>query len=160
MRIHHVTVPARDPERVAAVLAEIFGARVVPIPHPRGTLLVYGGDTDGTALEVWPAGLRGPVGGAELVPSDLALPERWPHHAYVSGDAVDVDRVLAIFAREGWTAEKVRNGPPHAGFSLVRGWIENHTAIEIASPELRAEYERFFAEVVGRDGGRAQESQR
>ena len=56
MRIHHVTVPARDPDRVANVLAEILGARVVPIPHPTGTLLVYAGDADGTAIAVWPGG--------------------------------------------------------------------------------------------------------
>ena len=148
MRIHHVTVPAHDTARVADVLAEIFGARVVPIPHPRGTLLVYSGDSDGTALEVWPAGARASLGDADLQLTDLPLPERWPHHAYVTGDAVDVDRVLAIFAREGWRAERVRNGPPQAGFSLVRGLIENHTAIEIGGREMREEYERFFAEVI------------
>jgi len=149
MRIHHVTVPARDTERVARVLAEILGARVIPIPHPQGTLLVYAGDTDGTAIEVWPAGLRGRIGDADLHPTDRPLPEDWPHHAYVSSDAVDADGVLAIFAREGWTAGKVRNGPPGAGFSLVRGWIENHAGIEIVGREMRAEYERFFAEIVG-----------
>ena len=145
MRIHHVTVPAQDPDRVAAVLAELFAARVIPLPHPPGTRIVYAGDGDGTAIEVWPAATRGEVGGRELQLRDLPLPEAWPHHAYVSTDASDADRVLAVFAREGWRAEKVRNGPPHAGFSLVRGWIENHAAIEIAGREMREEYERFFA---------------
>src|SRR5689334_2671305 len=130
MRIHHATVPAHAPDRVAAVLAEIFGARVVPLPHPQGTRLVYAGDADGTAIEVWPAGLRGRIGDRELRPTDLPLPDGWPHHAFITGDGVDADRVLAIFAREGWRAEQVRNGPPHAGFTLVRGFIENHTAIE------------------------------
>ena len=58
--------------------------------------------------------------------------------------------MLAIFAREGWRAEKAQNGPPHAGFSLVRGWIENHTAIEIGGSDMRQEYERFFAKVMQR----------
>jgi catechol 2,3-dioxygenase-like lactoylglutathione lyase family enzyme len=150
MRIHHVTVPARDPERVATVLAELLGARVVPIPHPRGTLLVYAGDSDGTAIEVWPAALRGDVGEHELQLRDLPLPEAWPHHAYVSTEASDAERMLAVFAREGWKAERVHNGPPQAGFSLVRGWIENQTAIELADREMRAQYERFFAEMVNR----------
>ena len=114
MRIHHVTVPARDPERVANVLAEILGARVVPIPHPTGTLLVYAGDADGTAIEVWPAGARAKLGEPDLRLTDLPLPEDWPHHAYVSSDACDADRILAVFAREGWNAERVRNGPPGA----------------------------------------------
>jgi catechol 2,3-dioxygenase-like lactoylglutathione lyase family enzyme len=150
MRIHHFSIPARNPERVAGALAEIFGARVVPLPHPQGTLLVYAGDADGTAIEIWLAALRGGVGEHELQSRDLPLPEAWPHHSYVTSDASDADRILAVFAREGWKAEKVHNGPPHAGFGLVRGWIENHTAIEIGGSELRAQYERFFAEVVAR----------
>ena len=150
MRIHHVTVPARDTERVARVLAEILGARVIPIPHPQGTLLVYAGDADGTAIEVWPAGTRGGIGDHELRVTDLPLPEAWPHHAYVSTDASDAERILAVFAREGWHAEKVRNGPPGAGFSLVRGWIENHTGIELVGTEMREEYETFFRNVLSR----------
>ena len=150
MRIHHFSIPARNPERVATVLAELLGARVIPLPHPHGTLLVYAGDADGSAIEVWPAALRGGVGDRELEPRDLPLPEAWPHHAYVTTDASDPDRVLAVFAREGWKAEKVHNGPPHAGFSLVRGWIENHTGIEIGNREMREQYERFFADLVRR----------
>jgi catechol 2,3-dioxygenase-like lactoylglutathione lyase family enzyme len=150
MRIHHFTVPAHDPERVAAVLAELLGARVIPLPHPQGNLLVYAGDEDGTAIEVWPAATRGGVGDHDLGFRDLPLPEAWPHHGYVTTEASDGERVLAVFAREGWKAEKVRNGPPHAGFSLVRGWIENHTGIEIADRQMRDEYEKFFASVVGR----------
>lgn len=139
---------------MARVLAEILGARVIPIPHPTGTRLVYSGDADGSAIEVWPAGTRGEVGGHELVIRDEPLPEAWPHHAYVTSDVSDPERALAIFAREGWTAEKVHNGPPHAGFSLVRGWIENHTGIEIGGRAMREEYERFFAGLLAAHGPR------
>jgi catechol 2,3-dioxygenase-like lactoylglutathione lyase family enzyme len=150
MRIHHFTVPARDPERVARVLAEILGARVIPLPHPQGTRLVYAGDADGSAIEVWPAALRGSDDQRELQLRDMPLPEAWPHHAYVTSDAADPDRVLAIFAREGWQAERVHNGPAHAGFALVRGRIENHTQIEIGGRAMRTQYERFFREAAAR----------
>jgi hypothetical protein len=130
MRIHHFTIPAHDPERVARVLAEILGARVIPIPHPAGT--------------------RGEVGAHELELRDAPLPEAWPHHAYVTSDVAEPDQILAVFAREGWKAEKVHNGPPHAGFSLVRGWIENHAGIEIGGRTMREEYERFFAQLAAR----------
>ena len=56
--------------------------------------------------------------------------------------------ILAAFAREGWRAERVYNGPPNAGFGLVRCWIENHTTIEIGGREMRDEYERFFREAT------------
>lgn len=152
MRIHHFTIPARDPERVAQVLAQLLGARVIPLPHPLGTRLVYAGDSDGTAIEVWPVNTRGQVGGRELEQRELPLPEHWPHHAYLTSDACDADEVVAAFTREGWTAHKVHNGPPGAGFSLVRGWIENHTGIEIGTSAMRAEYERFFQQLLARAG--------
>jgi catechol 2,3-dioxygenase-like lactoylglutathione lyase family enzyme len=150
MRIHHFTVPAHDPKRVADLLAELLGARVVPMRHPHGSLLVYAGDTDGSAIEVWPAATRGVIGGQELALSNLPLPEAWPHHAYVTTDASDADTILAAFAHEGWKAERVYNGPPNAGFGLVRAWIENHTPIEIGGREMREEYERFFREATAR----------
>lgn len=150
MRIHHFTIPARDPERVARVLAELLGARVIPLPHPQGNLLVYAGDADGSAIEVWPAATRIPVGQHEPAARDLPLPEDWPHHAYVTSDAADADRILTTFAREGWKAERVYNGPPSAGFGLVRGWLENQTCIEIGGSEMREQYERFFRESAAR----------
>jgi catechol 2,3-dioxygenase-like lactoylglutathione lyase family enzyme len=152
VRIHHFSIPARDPDRVASALAEILGARVIPLPHPQGTLLVYAGDSDGSAIEVWPAAMRAGVGEHELAARDLPLPEAWPHHAFVTSDACDSDAILTVFAREGWRAEQVHNGPPNGGFGLVRGWIENHTSIEIGGREMRAQYERFFREVAARAG--------
>jgi hypothetical protein len=149
MRIHHFTIPARDPDNVAAVLAEILGARVVPIPHPVGTLLVFAGDGDGTAIEVWPAKLRIDPARGELTLRELPLPEAWPHHAFVTSDACCTETILAVFAREGWRAERVQNGPPGRGFGLVRGFIENHTGIELGGSDMRTEYERFFRTVGG-----------
>ena len=149
MRIHHFTVPAHDPVRVAGALAEALGARVVSIPHPPGTLLVYAGDSDGSAIEVWPANLRIDPAAQELALRDLPLPEAWPHHAFVTSEVCDTEAILAIFAREGWRAEYVRNGPPGAGFGLVRGYIENHTGIELGGSDMRAEYEGFFQRVGG-----------
>ena len=105
MKIHHSSIPALNPERVAAVLAEILGARVIPLPHPEGNLLIYAGDSDGTALEVWPAGTRGGVNDRDLQIRDVPLPQDWPHHSYVTSVTCDADQVLAIFARVGWRAE-------------------------------------------------------
>jgi len=148
MKIHHFSLPALDPAHVSAVLAEIFGGRILPLAHLHGTRLVHSGDPDGTAIEVWPAGLRGGAGDKELSIRDLPLPEAWPHHAYVTSEHCDSDRIVAIFRREGWRVEKVHNGPPHAGFSLVRGWIENQTTIELGGSEMREQYERHFQSIL------------
>ena len=149
MRIHHVSIPAQDPARVAHVLAELLAAHVVSIPHPNGTLLVHAGDSDGTAIEIWPANLRFDAAAHDLAPSDLPFPEAWPHHCFVTSEACDTQTILAVFAREGWRAEHVHNGPPGAGFGLVRGWIENQTAIELGGSEMRGQYERFFQGLGG-----------
>ena len=151
MKIHHISIPAHDPDRVARVLAELLGGRVIPMPHPHGSLLVYAGDGDGTAIEVWPATLRGVVGRHELAPrADLPLPEGWPHHAFITSEACEPAQILAVFRREGWIAEHVHNGPPEGGFSLVRGWLENHSSIEIGGRAMRDQYEQFFRDVVKR----------
>jgi hypothetical protein len=143
MRIHHFSFPAHDPERVAGVLAELLGARVVRMPHPEGALFVYGGDADGTVIEVWPTALRIDADG--VVHGGLPLPPAWPHHAFITSDACDPDQVLAAFAREGWRAQHVHNGPPDSGFDLVRGWIENAMQIEIGGSDMRKQYERAAA---------------
>lgn len=148
MRIHHFTIPAKNPELVARVLAELFGARVIPLPHPHGNLLVYAGDSDGSAIEIWPESTRCEVGSDHIAQADLPLPEKWPHHAYVTSDTCTADQILEVFKREGWSAYKAHNGPPHAGFSLVRGWIENRMPIEIGGSEMRAQYEKFFQQAV------------
>ena len=106
-------------------------------------MLVYADDVDGSAIEVWPAELRINQAATDLEPRDLPLPEAWPHHAYVTSDACDTQAILAIFAREGWWAELAHNGPPNGGFSLVRGRIENHTAIELGGRDMREQYEAF-----------------
>ncbi len=140
MRIHHFTIPAHDPELVARVLADLLGARVIPMPHPDGALFVYGGDPDGTVLEIWPAGMR--IEGDGLGLTDHPLPSGWPHHALVTSDDCDPDRVVEVFEREGWRVKRAHNGPPGAGFDLIRGWIENHAQIEFGGPVMRAQYER------------------
>ena len=127
-----------------------MGARVIPSPHPQGSLLVYSGDSDGSLVEVWPAATRGPVGADHLVQNDLPLPEQWPHHAFITSDTCTADQILAVFEREGWTASLAQNGPPHLGFSLVRGWIENHQCIELGGTEMRARYETFIQAAAAR----------
>ena len=148
MRIHHVTLPAKDPGLVASALAEIVGGRVIPLPHPVGNLLVYAGDDDGSAIEVWPASTRAAVGQHRTETSDLPLPEAWPHHAYITFDG-PVERALEVFRRHGWHADRVQNGPPGGGFELVRGWIENQTVIELGGRDMRAQYEAFFRAARG-----------
>ena len=101
-------------------------------------------DSPHTLLEVWPAAARAEVGNSHVFADDGArLPERWPHHAYISV-ARDTETIVAALEREGWAFEVAHNGPPGGpGFDLVRAWIENQTCIELASPEHLQQYVDF-----------------
>ena len=147
MRIHHVTVPAHDPARVADVLAEMLRRARHPAPPPDGTLLVYAGDTDGTAIEVWPAGFARRWGDPICSCATSRCPRTGP--TTPSSPATPRHRARAGDLRPRRLAGRARpQRPAQAGFSLVRGLIENHTPIEIGDREMRVEYERFFAEII------------
>jgi hypothetical protein len=52
--IHHVSIPAREPERVARVLAELLGGYAGPFIGPiPGAWVVYQEDGVGTGIEVY-----------------------------------------------------------------------------------------------------------
>jgi hypothetical protein len=53
--IHHIPIPARDPLRVAAVLAELMNGRDFPFSGPLpGARMAMSGDPHGTMIEVYP----------------------------------------------------------------------------------------------------------
>lgn len=150
MRIHHVTFPANNPEHVAHVLAELAGAVPARMPHPEGAWMIVAKDSPHTLLEVWPANARAEVGNSEVFADDAPLPQRWPHHAYVSVD-IDKDAIIAILEREGWAYDVAWNGAPNGpGFELVRAWIENQMCIELASPDQLAQYVELCAAMASR----------
>ena len=52
--IHHVSIPARDPQHVATVLAELLGGYAGPFVGPiPGAWVVYQEDGCGTGIEVY-----------------------------------------------------------------------------------------------------------
>lgn len=56
--IHHFSIAARDPEHVAAVLAEVIGGQSFNFSTFPGSRIVVTGDAHGTAIEVYPLGLE------------------------------------------------------------------------------------------------------
>jgi hypothetical protein len=59
--IHHLSIAARDPERVAGVLAELMGGVAVP---DGGNFFAWQLDEHGSGVEVYPAGMELQPGGA------------------------------------------------------------------------------------------------
>jgi len=61
--IHHLSIAARDPQHVAAVLAEIMGGKAVPFPPNPGSHFALQLDDHGSGVEVYPAGTELRPGG-------------------------------------------------------------------------------------------------
>ena len=56
--IHHFSIAARDPDHVAAVLAELIGGHPFNFSPFPGSRIVVAEDGHGTAIEVYPLGLE------------------------------------------------------------------------------------------------------
>src|SRR5215831_15501890 len=52
--IHHVSIPAREPQHVAEVLAELMGGKCFPFGPLEGAFMAASGDAHGTMIEVYP----------------------------------------------------------------------------------------------------------
>jgi len=141
--IHHVSIEADDPMKVATVLAKLMGGRAregFPFPH---SCAAFSDDEHGTMFECWQRGRvvvipkSGP-GQFELGDSET-LQKNQSFHTALSVDLED-DEIMAIAKEAGW-ASAVR---PNGAFSVVEVWIENRLLLEVLSPTETANYLRVM----------------
>ncbi len=146
--IHHISIPAQNPQHVAEVLAELMGGRCFPFGPLDGAFMATSGDAHGTMIEVYPerATLDIPDTDEQVVFGENKAPPRtWPFHALVSV-ALDVGQVEAIGAREGWRAKTFGRGMQghKPFFHVIEFWLENRVMIEVAPPAMTREYLDFL----------------
>jgi hypothetical protein len=141
--IHHVSIPAREPEHVARVLAELLGGYVGPFVGPiPDAWVVYAEDDFGTGIEVYrdrTVLMPGP-GDVMGMAADREPPSAVAFHALIS---VKVDRatIERIGAREGWRTRHFWRGPGSVRlFELYELWIENRVLLEVATEDMVAAY--------------------
>jgi len=139
--IHHVSIEADDPMKVATVIAKLMGGRAhkgFPFKH---SCSAFSGDEYGTMFECWQRGkvVAIPKSGAgqfELKDSD-ALQKYQPFHTALSVKLED-DEVMAIAKEAGWETAVRSNG----AFSVVEVWIGNRLLLEVLSPTQAENYLR------------------
>jgi len=145
--IHHLSIAAREPQRVAEVFAELLGGACVPFPPNPGAFMAIAGDRHGTAVEVHPADTElkpnGPVG-AEFLRSGRDPALSAVHFAM----SVDRSRaeIEAIAGREGWPCFVCDRG---GDFGVIELWVESRFLVEVLPPDFAAQYLNFAGLFVG-----------
>lgn len=135
--IHHLSIAAREPERVAGMLAKLMGGVMLP---DAGNFFACQLDEHGSAIQVYPLGTELQPGGANG--GRFVMKEAGsgfgPTHVALSVSA-DPDTVERIALDEGWQCFRCGRGP----FHVIEVWIENETMMEILPPEYAQEYLEF-----------------
>lgn len=145
--IHHVSIPARDPQHVAEVLAELMRGKSYPFGPLEGAYMAASGDEHGTMIEVYPdrATLDIPSNGDQVIfGNNAAPPQTWPFHVFLSVPR-EPDDIERIGAREGWHAQTYGRGMQghEPFFHVIEFWLENRLMIEVVSPAMAREYQEF-----------------
>jgi len=136
--LFHVSIDARDPARVANVLAEIFGGEATPFPPvAAGSWVAMAGDERNTFVEVYPrgTGLVEVAGDADGIgiPGEGGLSAT--HFAMAT--ALDQAAVFAIATREGWPVKYRKRG---GAFGVIELWVEGDRMVEVLTQDMQAEY--------------------
>jgi hypothetical protein len=126
--IHHVSIPAREPQRVAGVVTELMGGKHHPFGPLEGAFMAASGDAHGTMIEVYPerATLDTPENDDQVVFGDNASPpETWLFHILLSVP-LEPQEIEAIGRREGWRAKTFGRGMRgHTPFfHVIEFWVE------------------------------------
>lgn len=146
--IHHVSIPAREPQHVAEVLAELMYGLCIPFAPLEGAFMATNGDANGTMIEVYPerATLEIPDSDDQVTfVENPAPPQTWPFHMLLSVPRT-AEEVERIGAREGWRAKTFGRGMPghKPFFHVIEFWLENRLMVEVATPTMAQEYVDFL----------------
>lgn len=137
--LFHMSIAAENPQRVASVIAELWGGRAIRFPpvSDNGWIAVSG-DAQGTAMEVYPLNtvLRETEGDADAHGEASGVDRYTATHAAL-GTSLDRESVLAIARREGWVAKYRKRG---GQFGVIELWIEGRQMMEVLTPEMQGEY--------------------
>lgn len=132
-KIHHFSIAAENPEKVAGALAEILGGRVWSFPAHAGSFMAITGGPLDVGIEVYPLDV-------ELVQDEAsrkvtfrrsATARHTATHAAISVPVTQA-AIEAIAAREGWTAQRVQRGP----FDFVELWVEDRVMLELFPSDI------------------------
>jgi hypothetical protein len=136
--IHHISIDAHNPLRVASALAEIWNGAVYNFLTP-GSYIVLPFDTYGTHVVVFQQGyVWVPGTDAKHAQVHQTTSTDWiATHAAISVPATQ-QQIEQIGRREGWRVLIRKQGD--APFSLIECWLENRILFELLPPDFVLQY--------------------
>jgi hypothetical protein len=133
--LFHTSIPADDPQHVAAVIAKLWRGRCLPFPPYPGAYVAVAGDARGTMIDVVPRGLEHHPGAGQFAVRSNAAPSSYSHAHVAMGTPLSDEEILTIAAREGWMAQRSDRG---GLFEVIELWVENRFLLELLTePEQR-----------------------
>lgn len=136
--IRHISIDARNPLRVATVLAELWNGKAYQFLYP-GSYNVMPFDCYGTGVVVFPLGTVWTPGAhsqsAQLLPSTST--NLVAVHAAVSVPTTQ-QQIEQIGQRVGWRVLTREQGD--GAFRLIEFWVENRILFELLPPGFEADY--------------------
>ncbi|OUL22846.1 hypothetical protein BV378_23305 [Nostoc sp. RF31YmG] len=137
--IHHISIAAQNPLRVAQVIAEVLKGQAFPFfPHP-GSYMVFAMDEQGTAIEVYPLETKLIPGEGDdqcqFVQSNTAN-GMTATHAAISVPSSQ-EEIEEIGKREGWRVLRCNRD---SFFDVIEFWLENKVMLELLTPDMTAQY--------------------
>jgi hypothetical protein len=137
--IFHASIPAENPQKVAAVIAEIFAGQAFRFPPWPGAYIAMAGDERNTTVEVYPCTqVITPGEGAGMAqPRITSTDNQFSCFHLALATPRSVEEILAIGAREGWRTSRCSRG---GFFEVVELWLENTLMVEVMTGEMQADY--------------------
>ena len=141
--IHHISIEADDPMKVATVIAKLMGGKAregFPFKH---SCAAFSGDEHGTMVECWQRGkvvALPPSGPGKFELADSAVLQQYQAFHTALSVPLEDDEIMAIAKEAGWKTAVRPNGP----FSVVEVWIENRLLLEVLSPTQAENYVRVM----------------
>lgn len=135
--IHHLSISAENPQRVAQVLAEIWHGQPTPHPFKSDAYIVFPFDEYGTEIEVYPLGTEITPGDNDEKRAYIENPTASKFsatHVMISVPA-SIEQVEQIAQRENWVLERA-----NFGFDYILLWVENRLLLELLTPEMAVQY--------------------
>ena len=136
--LHHVSFTAKNPKRVAEVIATLINGRVSRFGPWDGGYIAWAPDQAGTAIEIYPHGTEmvpGEGKGQARFQRNLFAAKASATHAALSVD-LTAEQVFGIVQSQGWQATVQDRG----GFNIIEAWIEDTVMLEIMTPTMVQQY--------------------